>query len=193
MIMETEFEAKFYPVDKEKIRKALKKLGAKLIKPERKMRRAIASNRVYPQLKCDYLRVRDEGDNTRFSIKICGTEKGQVSDQKELDVLVSDFDKMVEMMDFLGFKPTKYQENLRETWDYKGVEIVIDTWPGLKPYVKIEAESEKTVKEIAEKLGFKWEDKIVTAVQEIFAKVYNMDVEEALRRLDHITFGEIPF
>jgi len=191
--METEFEAKFYPVDKGKIRKVLKKLGARLIKPERKMRRAIASNRVYPQLKCDYLRVRDEGGNVRFSLKICATRQGQVSDQKELDVLISDFDKMVEMMDFLGFKPTKYQENLRETWEYKGAEIVIDTWPGLEPYIEIEAKSEDKVKEIAGKLGFKWEEKIITAVQDIFAKVYGLSREEALKRLDYITFEKIPF
>lgn len=191
--METEFEAKFYPVDKEKIRKALKKLGAKLVKPERKMRRAIASNRVYPQLKCDYLRVRDEGGDVRFSIKICAQDKGKVSDQKELDVFVNDFDKMVEIMDFLGYKPTKYQENLRENWDYKGAEIVIDTWPGLKPYIEIEAKSEEKVKEIAEKLGFKWEEKIITAVNGIFAKVYDLADDEALKRLDYITFEKIPF
>jgi hypothetical protein len=35
--MDIEFEAKFYPVNKDEIRKATEKIGAKLVKPERKM------------------------------------------------------------------------------------------------------------------------------------------------------------
>lgn len=192
--METEFEAKFYPVDKEKIRKLLKKIGAKLVKPERKMKRAIADNQVYPNLKCDYLRVRDKGDgDIEFSIKICARQDGKVTDQKELCLKVDDFGKMTEAMEFLGYRPNKYQETLRETWNLGDAEIVIDTWPGLKPYIEIEAKSESEVKAIAKKLGFRWEKKLITSVVELFAKAYNLSPDEVLRKLDYITFEKIPF
>lgn len=192
--METEFEVKFYPVDKEKIRKLLKKLGAKLVKPERKMRRAIADRVAYPDLKCDFLRVRDKGGGeVEFSIKVCAREDGKVSDQKELCLKVDDFEKTTEAMGFLGYKPNRYQETLRETWQYDKAEIVIDTWPGLDPYIEIEAASEDQVKKMAEGLGLCWKDKLITSVVEIFAKVYNLTPEEVLKRLDYITFEKVPF
>ena len=40
-----EFEAKFYPVDKEKYRKKLLSIGAKLVISERKMIRIVADDR----------------------------------------------------------------------------------------------------------------------------------------------------
>jgi adenylate cyclase class 2 len=192
--MDTEFEAKFYPVNKNEIREALTKIGAKMVKSERKMRRVISNRRAYPQLKCDYIRIRDEGeDMVRLSAKVHALEGGAVTDQKEVDVKVSDFDKMLEILELMNLKPTKYQETLREEWGYKGVEIVIDTWPGLQPYIEIEAHSEDEVKEVAEKLGFDWEKKIITSNVEIFCKVYNLNEDEVLKRLDYITFEKIPF
>lgn len=192
--MDTEFEAKFYPVNKNEIRKALTKIGAKLVKPERKMRRVISNSTVYPQLKCDYIRVRDEGgDMVRLSAKVHAVEGGAIIDQKEVDIKVSDFDKMLEILELMNLKPTKYQETLREEWEYAGAEIAIDTWPGLEPYVEIEAHSKDEVKEVAERLGFSWEQKIITSVVEIFCKVYKLDETEVLKRLDYITFENIPF
>lgn len=192
--MDTEFDVKFYPVKKEEIRKVLKKIGAKLVKSERKLKRAIADNRRYPNLKCDFLRVRDMGDGEiEFSIKLCAKENGSFSDKKELCLKIDSFDKMTEALAFLGFKPNKYQETLRETWEYQGAEIVIDTWPGLEPYIEVEADSEEKVREVAEKLGFNWADRVLTTVVEIFAKIYHLEVEEALKRLDYITFDKIPF
>jgi adenylate cyclase class 2 len=192
--MDIEFEAKFYPVNKDEIRKATEKIGAKLVKPERKMRRVISNSRAYPQLKCDYIRIRDEGEGTvRLSAKVHALEGGAVADQKEVDVKVSDFDKMLEILELMNLKPTKYQETLREEWEYQGAEIVIDTWPGLEPYIEIEAHSEDEVKEVAEKLGFDWEKKIITSNVEIFCKVYNLNEDEVLKRMDYITFEKIPF
>ena len=100
--METEFEAKFYPVNKEEYRKKLQDIGAKLSIPERKMRRIIADKSVNPGLKCDYIRVRDEGNLIRLSAKIHAEEGGQVGDQKEDDVEVASFDKTVKIMEDAG-------------------------------------------------------------------------------------------
>ena len=186
--METEYEAKFYPIDKEKIRKKLKKIGAKLIYPERKMRRAIADKRVNPQIKCDYIRVRDEGNLIRLSAKIHAEEEGLVGDQKEIDNEVASFEKVVQILENSGLKFNRYQETLRETWEFEGADITLDTWLGLPTYAEIEAKSERKVRQIAEKLGFSWEKKIITAVVEIFQKVYNLTLEDALEKISHLTF-----
>jgi adenylate cyclase class 2 len=191
--VDTEFEAKFYPVDKDLYRQKLKSLGAKLIHPERKFRRALIDSRDYPQLKCTYVRVRDEGDCIRLSAKIHARAGGAVSDQKELDLTVSSYDKMVEMLQVMGFQIGNYQENLRETWEYKNAEIVIDTWPGLEPYIEIEAASENAVKDIALELGFNWTKKIITGVGKIYMDRYRLDSKITDEKLKHITFENNPF
>ena len=83
--MDIEYEAKFYPVKKEEIRRKLKQMGAKLVFPERKMKRSIADNQVNIGLKCDYIRVRDEGGLIRLSAKIHAEKGGKMTDQKEVD------------------------------------------------------------------------------------------------------------
>lgn len=191
--METEFECKFFPIDKEKYRKKLQEIGAKLVVPERKMKRAIGDRRANPQIKCDYIRVRDEGNLIRLSAKIHAEEGGKIEDQKEVDVEVPNFKKTIEIFEQAGIKFNRYQETSREEWEYDGAIITIDTWPGLPPYTEIESSSEGKVKEIAEKLGFDWEKKILTAAAEILAKAYGMSIDEVLDKISYITFEKNPF
>lgn len=189
----TEYEAKFYPVDKDSYREKLKGLGAKLTDPERKMRRTVVDSVNNKSLKCDYIRVRDEGNLIRISAKTHARPDGKVSDQKEVDIVVSDYDKSVEIFKLMGFTIDRYQETLRETWTYKNAEIVIDTWPGLSTYSEIEAGSEEEVKQIAKELGFNWENKIITGAAYVYSKVYGISVEDAIEKLSFITFENNPF
>ncbi len=194
MEIKTEFECKFYPVDKIEYRKKLESIGAKLAIPERKMVRIIADSRLNPILpKNHYVRVRDEGNLTRLSLKITADEGGRLSDQKEVDVEVSSFDDTVQIMESVGIKFNRTQETLREEWEYKGAQITIDTWPGLDTYSEIEADSEEKVKEIAEDFGFDWNRKIITAAAEVYSRVYNIDIEEVLKKITNITFENNPF
>ncbi len=188
-----EFEAKFYPVDKNKYREKLRKLGAILKISERKMRRAIVDSTIYPQLTCHYVRVRDEGDSIRISAKTHAREGGKLSDQKEIDIEVNDYDKAIKIIESLGFKFTIYQETLRETWKYKSAEITIDTWPGLKTYSEIEANSEEEVKSIAEELGLDWNKRIITGIKEVYAKIYGLTIKKVTEKLRYITFESNPF
>lgn len=188
-----EFEAKFYPVFKDEYREKLKLIGAKLITPERKMRRAIVDGTAYPQFSCHYIRIRDEGDTITLSVKTHAREGGKLSDQKEIDVKVSDYEKTIKLIESMGFKFTIYQENLRETWSYKGAEITIDTWPGLDTYSEIEASSEENVKIIAEELCFDWNKKIITSVKEIYMKIYDLTRGEVTKNLNYLTFEKNPF
>lgn len=191
--MDTEFEVKFFPINKEEYRKKLKKIGSRLVLLERKMKRIIADRRANPSLSCDYIRVRDEGNLVRLSAKIHGEEGGSVKDQKEVDVEVSDFERTVKILKAAGLKFNRYQETLRETWELDGAEITIDTWPGLPTYTEIEAASEEKVREIAKKLGFDWRKKIITPAVEIFAKYYSLSIDEILDKVSNITFENNPF
>jgi adenylate cyclase class IV len=190
----TEFEAKFYPVEKVEYRKKLSSVGAVLVIPERKMIRAVADGRVNPILeKNGYIRVRNEGNLIRLSLKKTADVGGKLSDQKEIDVKVSDFDKTVKIIEATGVKFNRLQETLREEWAFNGIQITIDTWPGLDTYSEIEAESEEKVKEMADMLGFDWNKKIITAAAELYVKVYGISIDEVLEKISNITFKNNPF
>jgi len=191
--MDIEYEAKFYPADKEKLRKKLEKLGAKLAHPERKMRRAIADIHANPQLKFDYIRVRDEGGLIRLSAKIHAEEGGRMADQKEVDVEVSDYDKTVRILEAAGLVFNRYQETLRETWEYEEAEVEIDTWPGLLPRLEIEADSEDKVRVVSDKLELDWSKKFFYAMPELYAKVYGLGIDKALEKTTNLTFEKNPF
>lgn len=191
--MEIEFEAKFYPVNKDEYRKKLLSIGAKLTIPERKMRRLIADHHDNIGLKCDYIRVRDEGNLVRLSAKVHAKDGGSVGDQKEADVTVANFDKTKEILEFAGLKFDKYQESLREEWEYDGANITIDTWPCTDTYSEIEASSEEQVKEIAGKLGLDWEGKLLLALDELCSKIYGISQEESLKKIRNVTFENNPF
>jgi adenylate cyclase class 2 len=191
--MDTEFEAKFYPVDKDKYRQKLLSIGAKLVIPERKMRRVILDSVNHPEFRCNYIRVRDEGGVVRLSAKVEARADGRVADQKELDITVSDYDKTLELLHVMGYRFDNYQENLRETWEYAGAEIVIDTWPGLAPYSEIEADSENHVREIARILGLNWDKKIITFNLNVYMDVYRLDKKAVWEKMKLITFENNPF
>lgn len=193
MMMEIEYEAKFYPIDKEEIRNKLESIGAKLIVPERIMRRTMFGNESNPNMKCNYIRVRDEGDKITFSAKVHADSDGVIKDQKETVVVVDNFENAVKILEIAGLNLDMYQESLRETWMFEEAEIVIDTWPGLEPYVEIEANSEEKVKNIAKQLGFEWDSKIITAISYVYADVYDLTTEEVLGKIANITFEENPF
>ncbi len=186
--MNTEFEAKFYPIDKDCFRKKLPELGAELIVPERKMRISEIDQRVYPQINsdCDHLRVRDEGNGiVRLSVKMGG--------QEEIDVVVGDYEKTLAILAILGFKPNRYVERLRETWSFKETEVLIDTWPCLEPFVEIEGASEGKVREVSLELGLDWDRRFVGYASFLFAKKYNLDHDEVIKKMEYLTFENNPF
>ena len=190
----TEFEAKFYPVDKKEYRNKLQSIGAKLVVPERKMVRVIAdpdANNILP--KDSYIRIRDEGNLIRLSYKKAPGKEGKIGDQKEIEVEVNDFEKTAKILELSGINFNRRQETLREEWKYEGTQITIDSWPGLSPYSEIEANSEEKVKEVAERLGFDWDKKIVSGIREVFERVYGLSGNVVLKMITSITFENNPF
>jgi adenylate cyclase, class 2 len=97
------------------------------------------------------------------------------------------------MFEAAGLRSNAYQENTRETWHKGNAEIVIDTWPGLEPYIEVEADTESVVQDIAEQLSYSWNDKIVTSIVEIYMEQYGLTEAEVLEKLVHITFVDNPF
>ncbi len=188
--METEFEATFTNINKNKVRDKLKKLGAKLIKPEFFMKRTTFNlPKQNPHQGGDtWARVRDEGDKITMSFKmITGNE---IHHQKEICLKIDDYDKAVSFLNAIGCDQKAYQETKREIWMYKNVEICLDEWPYLEPFIEIEGESEEIVKKISEELGFDYKKALFCAVDILYENKYGVPKEIIDNDIPRITFSD---
>ncbi len=190
--MKLELEVKFFPIDKEAIRKSISSSGGVLKQKETLMRRAVYDHRKNPTIKCTYARIRDEGDKITASLKVNAEQGGSIYDQKEAQLIVNSFEDTREFFKGLGLVETNYQENYRETWELDGCEIVIDSWPALDTYIEIEAETEELIKQTSSKLDLDWDNRIFVSTDELYAKKYSITKEEALETMANLTFDNIP-
>lgn len=167
--MTSEIEAKFLDVDFHEIREKLDKLGATCEKPMRLMRRAIIET---PELeaKHSFVRIRDEGDKVTLTYK--QVDEDSLTGVKEVEVDVSHFEDTILLFEQLGMKHKSFQESYRETWRLGDVEIMLDEWPWLKPYIEIEGPNETAVKEVSAKLGFDWKTAVFGRVTSAYQIQY---------------------
>ena len=80
--MKTEYEATFLNIDKNEIQERLRKLGAKLIKPEFLQKRVTFNLPSGHEIRGAWIRVRDEADKVTMSLKIVDGDK--IENQKEI-------------------------------------------------------------------------------------------------------------
>lgn len=169
--MQTEIEAKFLNVNFDEIREKLTELGAVCEQPMRLMRRTIVEpDFIKERGENSLLRLRDEGDKVTLTWKEFRDQS--LTGAYERMVTVSDFDEMVEILKAAGLNYRSYQESRRETWTLGDVEIVLDEWPWINPYIEIEGPTEASVKETAEKLGFSWKDAVFGSADVIYKLEY---------------------
>jgi adenylate cyclase class 2 len=169
--MKTEIEVKFLDVDFDTARQKLQALGAVCKQPMRLMQRAIID---FPdeRLQKDnaYIRVRDEGDKTTVTFK--QFKALRVDGAKEIETIVGSFEDTVNIFKAIGLKVRSVQESKRETWQMGNVEVVLDEWPWLKPYVELEGENEAGLRDAAEKLGFDWKEAVFGDVTAVYRAQY---------------------
>lgn len=170
--MKIEYEATFWPINKNDVRVRLKAAEAKLVRPEFMQKRKVFDLPTGHKIKGGWLRVRDEGDKITLSLKIVNGDK--IEDQKELCLKVDNFNEAVELLKFIGCDEKAYQETLREIWHLEGVEVTIDTWPFLEPLVEVEGKSKTEVKAVSGKLGFDWSQALFCSTDTIYSKKYNL-------------------
>lgn len=136
-----------------------------------------------------FIRVRDEGDKVTMTYKQKDDEF-DLHGTKEIEVTVSDFDKTVELLKIAGWPPVTYQESKRETWEIGDVEVVLDEWPWIQPYIEIEGPSEERVREVADQLGFKWEDAAIGSVDVIYEREYPNLTNRGVIDIKEVRFGD---
>jgi adenylate cyclase class 2 len=69
-----------------------------------------------------------------------------------------------------------------------GVEVTIDTWPFLEPFVEVEGSSEAVVQAVAEKLGFEWATAKFCAVDTLYSEKYDISTDQINNHTPEILF-----
>lgn len=184
--MKPEIEAKFIDVDIESVRQRLEQAQAICEQPMRDMRRALIEEEHHSADNM-FIRVRDEGDKVTLCLKkkTKSLEESTVDSTYEIETTVGDFDKTLEIFKIAGWHYMTYQESRRETWSLDGVEVVIDEWPWIRPYIEIEGETEQQIQAVADKLGFDWGEAMFGSVDVIYKRKYpNMTVRGIIDIVD---------
>lgn len=188
--MQTEIEAKFLGIDHDAMRQKLEKLGATLQHKSRLMRR---KNFQSPDGRFHeaggWVRVRDEGDKTTLSYK--QVQHRGLDGTKEVSVEVSSFDATVEFLESIGLVQTSYQETKRESWRLDGVEIELDEWPWIQPFIEVEAKTEDKLLEAVNKLGLDMNDAKHGSVEIAYQAEFDVS-EVEIDSWKEITFGAVP-
>lgn len=187
----TEYEAKFFPIDIRAMREQLRKSGASIKEKERLMRRCVFAYTKNPNMKCTYIRVRDEGNKVSLSAKQHAKD-GKMDSQKEYEATVNDFETTCAILLSAGLVQTGYQENKRETWKMPdGTLVELETWPKLPNYMEIEGKDSSAVKKTAKALNLNWDEHIVQSNDYLYAQHFNIDQKAALEQLTHLTFASV--
>ncbi|MCK5332760.1 CYTH domain-containing protein [Candidatus Parcubacteria bacterium] len=169
--MQTEFEAKILEIDVEKIISELNLLGA--IKIGEKLQKRFVYS-FAPVRENSWVRLRTDGEKTTMTIKEIHSD--DINGTKELEISVDSFEKTNLFLEKLGYVASGYQENRRISYLLDDVEIEIDFWPQIPPYMEIEAKSVAKVEMMIEKLGFEKSQATSINTIEVYRK-YGIDLQ----------------
>ena len=175
-----EIEARFLEIDPSEIEKKLKKLGAKKVF-DRVFKEAIfqpPKGKGFEEWEKTRKRVRlrDTGEKVILALK--ENEKWALSETKEIEIEVSDFDKASELLSELGLELKRTQEKRRIRYDWEGIYAEIDFWPWIPPALEIEADEEDKVKKLASLLELDWEKAEFRDAKKVYWAVYGIDIDK---------------
>lgn len=188
--MKTEFEIVFSNINRDKLVKDIIKLNGICTKDNTLMKRIVFENPLNPAK--SYLRVRDEWDKITCTYKEESDWILDIHSIKELETYVGDFDVMVSILKKVWLRQKSYQETYREIWEINHeIEIMIDLWPWLKPYVEIEWENEELVIKYSKLLWFNYDEAIFWTSFQVYEKELWISIDY-INNLEEITFENVP-
>jgi adenylate cyclase class 2 len=123
-----------------------------------------------------------------MSFKVVNGNK--IENQKENQLIINDFKTAENFLEGIGCIKKAYQESKREIWKIGDVEICIDEWPFLEPYVEIEGPNEGSVREVSDKLGFDYSKALFCSVDTLYSRKYGLTEDYICNEIKRICFDE---
>ncbi len=167
-----EHEAKITNIDPVVVRHRLKKIGATKV-GDYHFRRYVFD--TIPASPDRWVRLRSDGKSTTLTVKEINSNT--IDGTNEWEVAVSDLATTLKILEKIGIKPRGYQENKREEYQLDGVQVAIDSWPKLEPYVEIEATNSAEVIATASRLGYSEQTLVAENTTELYSKI-GMDIKK---------------
>lgn len=175
MTKNTEIEARFIHIDKEKLIKLLKRLGAQDLGED-----FLKEMIFYPKERKEegesmiYTRIRTRKGKHIFSYKHRTAQT--IDGTQEIEFETNDSQKTKDFLEATGWEMVRSQEKLRHTFTLDGVTLDFDTWPNVSTYLEIEGENEEDLKKVASKLGLSWKDAIFEGAGRVLEKYLHVPV-----------------
>jgi adenylate cyclase class 2 len=196
--MAKEIEVKFLDVDHDKMRAKLKTLGAKLRSSKTLHRRVVYD---FPNLRLEsingWVRLRDEGDKITLTYKQRNKDLGgRVYEVLEEEITVNSFEGSSNFLRAIGLVEKSSQENYREVWIIKFndsvIEIMLDEWPYVKPFMELELISgeELDLKKFTEILNLDWDKATPDGIIPVYLAEYNTSEKEIIDYRGPIAFNQ---
>lgn len=171
--MQVEYEVRRLEISFDEVISKLNSLGAKKIGVFHQKRYVYD---FIPAQKGRWIRLRTNGEKITLTIK--EIQSSDIDGTKELEIVVSDFDKTNDILNKLGYKARTFQENFRIEYNFNGVNIDLDKWPMIPMYMEIEGNSEKDVYLMMKILGIEKKDVTSKDVDSIYKDCYGIDLDE---------------
>lgn len=125
-----------------------------------------------------WIRLRQTNDVVTLTIKhIFGQTKDGLQNVKETEMVIPSLEVGNALLEELGLAYRNYQEKRRITYIIDGVEVDIDFWPMIPPYMEIEGESKEQIDDILEKLELSNLEVVSCNTEEVYKK-YGIDIYE---------------
>jgi adenylate cyclase, class 2 len=167
-----EVEVKFYLHDLAVTRNLVEKTGGIFEKRDTETNLRLEDRHFSLFKRKSLLRLRHTQDHNLLTYK--GKVNAPDSGCKvynEIEVMVSDFQNMIGILENIGYRQVQRYEKIRETYRVRNVLLCLDTMP-YGNFMEIEGDP-KEIKETAENLGFKWKDRILGNYLSIFEQLKN--------------------
>lgn len=162
-----ELEIKLYLADLPAFKERLERLGAQLREPRL---HEINLRFDTPEGKLGHLsqvlRLRQD-TAARVTFKGPGEALNGVYVRKEIEFSVSDYQAAHSLLEALGFQVSLMYEKYRTTYDLEGLQVTLDELP-FGDFTEIEGPEAAGIRLAAEKLGVKWEARILESYTSLF-------------------------
>ncbi len=173
-----EYEVKVLDIDVNLVEQKILDLGGKKL-AKQQFKRYIFD--TVPATKNKWIRLRTDGTKATLALKI--SKSDAVDGVEEYETEVDNFDQTRQILQLSGLTESSYQENSRQLFEIDGLEISIDSWPKIPPYLEIEGKNDSEVTNMLKKLDLESYKTTSLPTKDVY-QMYGLNLDE----LNPLTF-----